>query len=125
MGADVHLTLPCQGSSVREARLAVTGLAHGAGMTDDRIADLRLAVSEAATNAIQHGRDAGGDVSVRASVTQGELRVWITNKGGGMRPRLDSPGLGLGLPIMASVADHLEIVSDGEGTTVDMMFVCG
>lgn len=125
MAADLHLTLPCQASSVREARLAVADLARGAGMADDRIDDLRLAVSEAATNAIQHGRDRDGDVSIRASVTRGELRVWITDHGGGMRPHMDSSGLGLGLPIIASLTDHLEIASSEEGTTVEMMFVCG
>jgi serine/threonine-protein kinase RsbW len=125
MGAELRLTLPCQASSVREARLAGADLARGAGMTDDRIDDLRLVVSEAATNAIQHGRDAGGDLLLRASVASGELRVWITDKGGGIRPRLGSSGLGLGLPIIASLTDHLEIVSDDEGTTVEMMFVCG
>ncbi|HEY4828174.1 MAG TPA: ATP-binding protein [Solirubrobacteraceae bacterium] len=125
MGADVHLNLPCHASSVREARLAVAALARRAGMPDERIEDLRLAVSEAATNAIQHGVDGSGDVSVNASVAQGELRVWITDKGGGMRPRPDSPGLGLGLPIIASLTDHLEIVTDDEGTTVEMTFVCG
>ena len=124
MGADLHLTLPCQPGSVREARLAVADLARGAGMTDERINDLRLAVSEAATNAIQHGRDEGGDVSVRAHVAGRELRVWITDQGGGMRPHLESSGLGLGLPIIASLTDHLEIVSNDEGTTVEMMFVC-
>ena len=45
-----------------------------------------------------------------------------------MRPRPDSPGLGLGLglglPIIASLTDHLEIVSDDDGTTVEMVFVC-
>jgi anti-sigma regulatory factor (Ser/Thr protein kinase) len=125
MGADLELTLPREPSSVREARQAVSDLARGAGMNDERVEELRLAVSEAATNAIQHGRENGGEVSVQASVTGGELRVSITDKGGGMRPRPDSPGLGLGLPIIASVADHLEIVTDDEGTTVKMMFVCG
>ena len=125
MGAELHLTLPLQRSSVREARVAVADLARGAGMAGDRIEDLRLAVSEAATNAIQHGDRGSGDVSVRASVNQGELRVWITDQGGGMRPRPDSQGLGLGLPLMASLTDHLKIVSDEEGTTVEMMFVCG
>lgn len=84
-----------------------------------------MAVSEAASNAIQHGRDRGAGVSIDASVTDAELRVWITDNGGGMRPRLGSAGLGLGLPIIASLADHLEVVTGDEGTTVVMMFVCG
>ena len=122
---DIHLTLPRQASSVREARRAVVDLARRAGMAGDRLDDVRLAVSEAVTNAVQHGRRAGGGVSVKASVSRGELRVWITDSGGGIRPRADSPGLGLGLPIIASVTDQLDIASDGGTTTVEMMFTCG
>ena len=122
---DIHLTLPRQASSVREARRAVVDLARRAGMAGDRLDDVRLAVSEAVTNAVQHGRRAGGAVSVKARVARGELTVWITDKGGGIRPRPDSPGLGLGLPIIGALTDQLDIASDGDSTTVEMMFTCG
>jgi hypothetical protein len=36
---------------------------------------------------------------------------------------MDGSGLGLGLPIMASVTDLLELVTDSEGTTVKMTFL--
>jgi hypothetical protein len=38
---------------------------------------------------------------------------------------MDTPGLGLGLPIMASLTDQLEVVTDREGTTVKMTFLFG
>jgi hypothetical protein len=41
-----------------------------------------------------------------------------------MQPRTDSPGLGLGLPVMASVSLRLRIVEDHPGTEVHMAFRC-
>lgn len=84
---------------------------------------LQLAVSEATTNAVRHGREHADELLVQASVTDGALQVWITDRSGGMRPRMDGSGLGLGLPIMASVTDLLELVTDSEGTTVKMTFL--
>ena len=40
-----------------------------------------------------------------------------------MAPRVDSPGLGVGLPVMAAIADALEIdTPGGAGTLVRMTF---
>jgi serine/threonine-protein kinase RsbW/stage II sporulation protein AB (anti-sigma F factor) len=86
------------------------------------VEDLQLAVSEAVTNAIQHGGRDRGEVLVEARLVGRELRVSVSDHGGGMRPRADSPGLGLGLPIMAAVSDHFEVVSDAAGTRVNMVF---
>jgi serine/threonine-protein kinase RsbW/stage II sporulation protein AB (anti-sigma F factor) len=125
MAEGLKLRLPCTARSVRETRIAITGLARTAGMPAEKIHELQLAVSEAATNAVQDGREHDGELLVQASATAGALQVWITDRSGGMRPGVDSPGLGLGLPIMASVTDQLEVVTDREGTTVKMTFLFG
>ncbi len=39
-----------------------------------------------------------------------------------MTPRTDSPGAGLGLPIVATLADRLEIQQPPTGTTVVLAF---
>jgi anti-sigma regulatory factor (Ser/Thr protein kinase) len=105
-------------------RNAVGSLARAAGLNDEKIEDVRLAVSEAATNAVQHGGAAGAEMSVQAGVVRGELRISISDEGGGMRARADSPGLGLGLPIIAAITDRLEVASNGKGTTVTIVFRC-
>lgn len=67
----------------------------------DTIGDVKLAVSEAATNAIQHAYPSGttGTVAATAWTEAAQLRITISDEGTGMVPRSDSPGLGLGLPI--------------------------
>ena len=92
-------------------------------MDPDGIEAVRLAVSEAATNAVVHAyRDAAGDLAVRASATDAELLVVVSDTGIGLGPRPDSPGLGLGMPLIASVTSRFRIVSGEAGTEVHMTF---
>ena len=46
----------------------------------------------------------------------------VTDEGGGMLPRPDSPGLGLGLPLIVELATSVDIDSTGGGTRVAMEF---
>ena len=84
------------------------------------------AVHEAAVNAIVHGY-AGGDatraIAVGARDGDGWLRFTVTDDGAGFRPRRASPGYGLGLAIIAQLADQLA-VRDGDagGLVVAMAF---
>jgi serine/threonine-protein kinase RsbW len=106
-------------------RNQIAELARDGGFDEPTVADVRLAVSEAATNALVHGvaqRDAGTTIHVEAELLGDELIIGITDDGGGMRPRSDSPGLGLGLSVMAMVAKRLEIVEARPGTQVRMAF---
>jgi anti-sigma regulatory factor (Ser/Thr protein kinase) len=94
-------------------------------MDADHVARVKLAVSEAATNAVLHAyRDwpCPGPVEVRAAVESGELRVIVADAGDGIRPREDSPGLGLGLGMMTALATRVDFVSPGAGTEVHMAF---
>jgi serine/threonine-protein kinase RsbW len=100
-------------------------IARECGTERQDLDDVALAVSEAATNAILHGttrNDAA--VAVTVKVERGELQVSICDEGGGIRPRTDSPGAGLGLSVIAAVAQRLKIVSSDEGTKVHMAFPC-
>jgi serine/threonine-protein kinase RsbW/stage II sporulation protein AB (anti-sigma F factor) len=66
---------------------------------------------------------AGGPVALVASVSSGSLRVTVTDEGRGMVPRTDSPGLGLGLGVIARLTDGLEITNPGgRGTEVRVSF---
>ena len=91
------------------------------------VADVQLAVTEAATNAVVHAyATTTGDVTVTAAVHEGELAIVIADAdaGGGLVERSDSTGLGVGPSIIATVADEMRIVSDTGGTKVHMTFPC-
>jgi serine/threonine-protein kinase RsbW len=87
-----------------------------------------LAVSEAVTNAVvhayRHREIPAADDHVGLRVTADSCGVWIivTDDGVGMSPRDDSPGLGLGLDVIAKLTDELLIVQRDTGTGVHMRF---
>jgi anti-sigma regulatory factor (Ser/Thr protein kinase) len=88
---------------------------------------IRLAVGEALTNVVMHayvGRDPGA-MTVRACAGEGDhLNIEVLDEGHGLIPRTDSPGLGLGMGLMAQMADDLRITNrDGHpGTVVFLRF---
>ena len=109
------------------ARHAVSDYARRCGMHERPLGALALCVSEAVTNAVLHAYrsdGAAGRVHVRAECHPPEhVRVRVRDEGSGLAPRLDSPGIGLGLPIIAQMADASEIrVPPDGGTEVCMRF---
>jgi serine/threonine-protein kinase RsbW len=117
--------LPAEPNSVAAIRNGVRRFAHAHGGSDALAVDLALAVTEAVTNSVVHGfidRDPG---IVRADIDAGpdELVVMVTDNGRGMQPRADSPGLGLGLPTIASLTTTMDMhTAPGGGTVVTMVF---
>ena len=112
--------LPAVPSSVTELRHAVADFVTEAGIGDPVLMGVKLAVSEAVTNAVVHayvGAEQPGEVRVRASVEPDAVRVTVSDDGCGMVPRLDSPGLGVGLPFIAHSADTLDIDHNARGGT--------
>ncbi len=104
-------------ASVSAIRQAVVGLARRGGAATERCAEIGIAVSEAAANAVVHAyieTAEPGTIHATAAVLDGELRVTIADRGRGMLPRPDSPGLGLGLPLISDLATSFEI-ADGDG----------
>ena len=85
----------------------------------------RLAVSEAVSNVVVHSyRDSlPGAFTVRVEWNGDELRVIVRDEGCGMAPRMDSPGAGLGLPLIANLAETFSVKAPpGGGTEVCMTF---
>jgi anti-sigma regulatory factor (Ser/Thr protein kinase) len=117
-------TYPPTPEGVGAMRREIAAYAKRAGLDEDGVADVRLAVSEAATNAVVHGyRDSSeGELKVLAYVADSELVVIVSDAGVGLAPRPDSPGLGLGMPLMASVTSRFRVVSRGPGTEIHMAF---
>jgi anti-sigma regulatory factor (Ser/Thr protein kinase) len=117
---------PAQPPQVAAIRRAVSAIAKRGGADVETLIRLELAVSEAATNVVLHAYrapGAGGRIHVTAFVTRGALDVSIRDDGCGMAPRLDSPGMGLGLSLMATESDRFEVHAvAGGGTEVQMGF---
>ena len=121
----VEFVVTASPEHVAAARRAIDPLAQVAGFDAERRADVALAVGEACANAVMHAYDGRppGLLRVLGELRDGRLEVVVTDSGGGMAPRPDSPGLGLGLPLMASLTSALELrPSAGGGTEVWMCF---
>ncbi|HYF27928.1 MAG TPA: ATP-binding protein [Baekduia sp.] len=111
--------------AVPRLRRAVVAFAREAGAPEEVLDDLALAVSEAATNAVLHAYvgAAPGPVRVTAELGRDALVVRVRDAGHGMRPRPDSPGLGLGLPTIGQLCQHIDIdAAPGGGTEICMVF---
>lgn len=113
-------------ASVPVLRAAVAEFVGAAGVQGDHLDAVKLAVSEAVTNAVMHAyvdAEEPGEVRVVTCVREGEIEVEVSDDGLGMMPRLDSPGLGVGLPFIADTADTLDIATgEGGGTVLRMSF---
>jgi serine/threonine-protein kinase RsbW len=106
-------------------RREMAELAKGCGMDAAGIDDVRLAVTETATNAVIHAyAGSDGELRVTAAVQDGELAIVIGDTGRGLIERRDSPGLGVGLAVIASTAERARIVSHPRGTEIHMAFPC-
>lgn len=110
--------------SVPEARNAVVALAARAGVDDEAVEAIRLATSEAVTNAVLYAYDGhSGPIYVSAAACETGMAVTVADEGGGVRPRLDRKGIGFGLALIAQAADELAITKrPGGGTELQMSF---
>jgi anti-sigma regulatory factor (Ser/Thr protein kinase) len=105
-------------ASVARARAAVASFAMAAGAIGPQLEAIRLAASEAITNVVRHAyRAPGGTFQVSASRLPGEVWLLVADDGEGMRPGGDGRGLGLGLAVIAHLADDFQIVKRASGGT--------
>ena len=122
---DLELKLPARAENVAVIRHAFGGFSEALTVDEQTLADIKLAVTEACTNVVIHAYENGqeGDLEVDASIDDIRLTVIIRDNGRGIVPRPDSPGLGLGLPLIATLAETLELGKDnGDNTEVRMTF---
>ena len=111
---------PARAEFVGSARSAVSEFAVAMGADPAKVHSIELAVGEACSNVVVHAyRDSAspGEMMVSASMVDGDLRVEVVDDGAGMIPRLDSPGIGMGVPLMLRLSDSLETRTSARGGT--------
>ena len=121
--------MPAELASVGPLRARVLTFARGRHVGEALIAKLRLAASEAITNAVLHAFHehlTPGTVTASVEIDEatGVLTLIVADDGTGMTPRPDSSGLGLGLALIGRVADELTVDPGAHavGTVVRMTF---
>jgi serine/threonine-protein kinase RsbW len=118
-------SFPADRAAPTAARHAISDFLHAHDADPRALGDVLLALSEVVTNSVIHGyrERPGGEVAVEAQHWQDRLLLSVADCGGGMAPRHDSPGLGLGLPLVGRIANRVDIECPaGGGTLVSMCF---
>lgn len=118
------MSYPAVASTVAVVRRSVAELAEEQGASRQRLDSVRLAVSEAVTNAVEHGYpDSEGQVHVTAMALHGQLLVLVADDGRGIVEHHQRPGLGLGLPLIAEHSDQWMLATPPHGgVQVEMRF---
>lgn len=135
---EVELEIPARPAYVSLTRQVVAAIAAvEPRFRTERIDDLRVAVSEATTNAVEaHAADeATGRINIHCvlDVDGDRITVEVRDQAGGFDPAevpvVPEPGHpdrlgyehGLGIPIMRELADETEINPSGSGTSVRLV----
>jgi serine/threonine-protein kinase RsbW len=125
----VEFEVPSQPQMLSYIRSRVADFACSMPFSDEEIEDIKLAVGEAATNAIRHGssRDCTG-VKIRFKRGKDEMKVYIVDKGLGFDPDSvcttpfgDMCEGGRGIMFMKALMDEVRFSSENPGTRVEMI----
>ena len=132
----VEMRIPCEPRFLSVLRLTVAGAAARAGLGVAEIDDVKVAVSEACTNAMEHAYppaegQACPSIKIRVTAREGALRVEVEDEGGGFDPkrlpkvdleqRVQEEG-GLGIYLMHQLMDEVKIESaPGSGTKITLV----
>ncbi len=125
--ADVELLAEALPENVSVIRQAAMAAAEVAGLPPERVEDVALAVGEACANVVVHAYgEQRGQVALLVVASEADVDFVVRDWGGGLGPRHDSPGLGLGLPLVVALADSVQMSSGADGAhDVRMTFLCG
>jgi serine/threonine-protein kinase RsbW len=117
-GAQFRVEVTALAVEVSHMRRAVVAQAEAHGIAAALRSDIALAVGEACGNVVAHAYvDAAmpGPLIVETYGEDGTFVVVVSDEGIGIAPRADSPGLGVGLPLIARLAERMQIESNGLG----------
>jgi anti-sigma regulatory factor (Ser/Thr protein kinase) len=121
--APVEISVRADPAPTHALRATLDDVGGRCGIPGDDIFDLKVAATEALTNAIQASPDGHG-VAVAVEPGRDGIEVEVRNDGifglaGGDHADLESER-GRGLPLMLALVDEIEFASTGRGTRVRM-----
>jgi len=124
----VRLSFPAKPDYLLLARLALSGIGRTTTVSDELLADLKLAITEACGNSVRHAYpEEPGEVSVSYVFDRDEIELIVEDQGVGPAAVDDAPTpgtgeSGMGMSIIRTVVDELEVQpgADGRGTVVRM-----
>lgn len=125
----MEMSVPAKSAYISVVRLTVSGVAHRLGFTYDDIEDIKVAISEAVTNAVQHAyqRNEQGTVGVGFRLYDDRLEMMVADDGHSFDfervydkvgpvpedvPVQQLSEGGLGLLLMETLMDQVHISSD-------------
>jgi serine/threonine-protein kinase RsbW len=137
----VEMKIPAKPEYVGVIRLTISGIASNMGYTYEQIEDIKIAVSEACTNAVQHAypEGEGGEVIVGFGIYEDKLETMVTDHGQSFNfkqtkeelgPYTESTTVdqlsegGLGLYLIETLMDEVR-VSNTSGISVFMVKYLG
>ena len=133
---DEEFSVPSTVGNEREVMDRVAGLVENSGIPVAKLEQLKTAVSEAAMNAIEHGNEGRAElpVDVKVRMSNGSVRVAITDHGGGHEeiPEVETPDLeaklaglqkprGWGLFLIQNMVDEMNVTTDDVHHTVELV----
>jgi serine/threonine-protein kinase RsbW len=131
-GRIVRLTIPARPEYIALCRLALTGLARLRPISEETLADLKLALTEAASNSVRHAYgDSAGSVEIAYQLYGDRLVIEVNDEGEGFDPAEggdvgDLENLtegGLGIAIIRAIADELVLSRGPKGRGSKLRFV--
>jgi serine/threonine-protein kinase RsbW len=127
MSSDVRLTLPARPENIAVIRHVLGAFAEALNLPPELVDDMRLAVTEACTNVVRHAYHDGepGPIDVVIRPIGDRLELIVVDYGRGPGPSPDVAGPGLGLPLIAALADSVELrPAPIRGSRLAMSFRC-
>jgi len=124
--SDVRLTVPARPENVAVVRHMLGAFAEALWLPPELVEDMRLAVTEACTNVVRHAYDGEpGPIDVVICPNGDRLDVVVSDRGRGLGPSADVSGPGLGLPLIAALADSVDLQAlPIRGCRLAMSFRC-
>jgi serine/threonine-protein kinase RsbW len=116
----VHRSWPADPEQLALIRRELSGWLAPLALTEVEVADVVLAVDEAAANAVLHayGPDEAGVVELTLWTESGTLCIEVVDHGSWVPPSDRSPEGGRGIPLMHQMSESVLIRFDDRGSRV-------
>jgi serine/threonine-protein kinase RsbW len=130
-GSFVRLRIPAKAEYISLGRLALTGLSRLQELSEETLADLKLALTEACSNSVRHAYRDGreGTVEIIYELRPDRLTIEVSDDGSGF-DYLEADGDdaeltegGLGIAIIRSLSDEFELGERSTGGGSRLRFV--